>query len=229
MQLKDIIARVQSKLDDPEGTYITENYVLGFAQDAYEWLYNKLRLTGYQFDEEVIVLPAVAAGMPDLGAYQAPGKELASMIQPRIIRWKLPGQNATYWRRADGPLDAIRDMPEGIPSLDNWAWIRWKLYLSKFSTPLDLEITAETLFAPLTEISSEIQIAQNANRTFSCKLAAEIAKARGNDKWIRQYSDDADEAFDDLAISLTRADQAKTRRVGRTHSTGNSIRLSSNH
>jgi hypothetical protein len=216
VQFLDIVARVASKCDDPEQTVVDTNYVLGFAQDVYEWLFNKLILTGAEFATQVVVLPAVTAGSPDLNAFQASGQPLATLIQPRIIRWRVPGQDATFWRRADGPLDYIRDMPSvGIPQLDSWAWMRYSIKLSTFSTALDIEVTGEFLFDPLTAPDSQIQIAQNSNRCFSCKLASEVGKARGNKDWIKIYGDDADEAFDDLAIAMTRADQAKTRRLGR--------------
>lgn len=216
MQFKDIVSRVQSKCEDQDGTYITSDYVMGFAQDVYEWLYNKLRLVDSAFDEQVIVLPAVTAGSPDLNQYQASGRELATLVQPRIIRWRLPGQDDTYWRRADGPLDYQRDIaPSGLAYLDSWAWIHYSIKLSQFSTALDLEISGEFLFDPLTGQDSQIQISQIANRAFASKLAAEIGKARGNPGWITNYTPDADEAVDDLLSAMVKTNQGMTNRVGR--------------
>lgn len=226
--LKDIVGRVQFKLDDPEGTYITTDYVLGFVNDVYEWLFNKLSLTGSQFSEQVIVLPAVAAGTPDLSQFQAVGQPLASLITPSMLRWRLPNLDATYFRKAEGPLDAPRDLPPNLPGLDSWAFVHYVIKLSQFSTALDIEVTGTFLFDALTEPDDSVQIAMNANRVFSCKLASEVAKGRGNPTWVTQYSADADEAFDDLAIGITRARQAIVHRVGRMRSGGRS-RLSPNH
>lgn len=230
MQFKDIARRVAAKCDDAEQTYVTEDYVLGFAQDAYEWLYNKLKLTGSQFDEAVVVLPSVQGGTPDLNALQAVGQPLASLVNPRIVRWKLPGTDTTYFTRADGPLDYVRDVAPGIPQLDSWAWIRYSLKLSNFSTPLDLEVSGDFLFDPLTSGDSPIQISLTANRVFSCKLASEVGKARGNDKWAQTYAVDADDALDDLLAAMTKANQSKTERVGRiSRSAGNVARVLNNH
>lgn len=226
--LRDIITRVQFKCDDPDATYITSDYVLGFAQDVYEWLYNKLRLTDYQFDEQIIILPAVPAGTPDLVTFQQPSGPLEQLVQPRMVRWRLPGQDATYWIIADGPLDEVRDVAAaGLPVLDSWAWTRYILRLSNFSTALDLEITGNFLFDPLTATDSPLEISQTANRVLSCKLASEVGKAKGNDKWMNSYSADADDALDDLMIEITKADQGKTHRVGRmSRRQSNTTRLS---
>jgi hypothetical protein len=216
MQLSDIASRVAFKLDDPDQTYVTPDYVAGFAQDVYEWLYNKLRLTGNQFAEEAVIVPNVNAGIPTLDGYMAAGQLLATLLQPRMIRWRLPGQDASFFRRADGPLDAVRDLPNGIPVLDSWAFLRQSIKLSNFSTALDLEVTGDFLFDPLVAPESQLQIAMNMNRCFSCKLASEIGgKARGNDKWQTTYEADADDALDDLAIAMTKANQGKTERVAR--------------
>lgn len=214
MQLSDITKRVQAKHDDPDGTYVTPEYVVGFAQDAYEWLFGKLRLVGWDNTEEIITLPAVPPGLPNLDSYQALAKPLAMMVQPRLIRWKLPGQDPTYWEEAD-LLDVPNDIPNGANYLDSWAWLRYSIKLANYSCALDLEITGEFLFDPLTSQESQIQISIAANRCFASKIACEAAKARRISDWVTQYGDDADEAYDDLAIAMTKANQGKTRRVGR--------------
>lgn len=215
MQLLDIAARVRSKVDDADGTYCDDNYVLGFAQDVYEWLEGKLRLIDTNFDEGIVILPAVAAGTPDLNGFMATGQPLATLLQPTMVRWRLPGQDASFFRRADGPLDYIRDIAQPAPQLDSWAWIRYSLKLAKFSTALDLEVTGEFLFDPLTATDSQIQINLLVNRAFACKIASEVGKARGNDKWVTTYSADADEAIEDLQIAMVKGDQPKTERVAR--------------
>jgi len=230
MQMSDINSRVRAKLDDQDATYATDDYILSFAPDAYEWLYVRMLTANSDFDENIVVLNAVTAGSPDLSQYQAAGQPLATLVQPRMIRWKIPGTNPTFFRKADGPLDFVRDMPNGIPQLDSWAWQRFSIKLSNFSTALDLEITGDFLFDPLTAPDSQVEISLIANRVFSCKLASEIGKARGNDKWAQTYGQDADDAFDDLMMSITRANQAKTNRVGRiSRSTGNTNKLSTSH
>jgi hypothetical protein len=220
MKVSDIVTRVQAKCDDLEGTYITPEYVLAFMNESYDWIYGKLRLTNADFDEEIVVLPGVQAGIPDLSAFQSNGQLLATLVQPRMIRWKLAGQPITNWCRADGPLDYVRDIQPGIAALDSWAWIKYNIKLSNFNVSLDLEVTGDFLFDPLTDPDSQIQISIAANRCFACKIAAEIGKSRGNKNWITIYEADAIDALDDLAIAMTKADQAKTARVARMNRRG---------
>lgn len=215
MQLLDIAARVRAKVDDSDATYCTDDYVLNYAQDAYEFIQSELSLVDTNFDEAIVILPAVPAGTPDLNGYMAAGQALFYLLQPRMIRWRLPGQDVSFFRRADGPLDYIRDIGNAIPQLDSWAWIMQSIKLSNFSTPLDLEITGEFLFDPLTASSSQIAVNQLANRALACQIACEIGKARGNDKWVQNYGADAERAIENIQIKLTKFDQQKTERVGR--------------
>lgn len=215
LQVKDVISRVASKCDDPDQTYVTSDYVLGFVDDVGDWLFGKLRLANTQFAEEVITLPSVEAGTPNFDGYMQTGQPLGALVLPKTLRWKIPGQTNLYWRLADGPLDYPRELNPGGPYLDSWAWVRNSVKLANFNTALDLEVTGDFLFDHLTDPEDVLAMTQLANRTFTCKLASEIGKARGNDKWTVTYGNDADEALDDLSIALSKENQKKTHRVAR--------------
>lgn len=222
LSIRDAAERVAAKCDDQEETYVDVDYIMGFVQDVYDWLFGKLRLANNQFDEEVVILPGVTAGSPDLDQYQATGQPLAGMVLPRGLRWRLPGQSNIYWRKADGPLDYPRDLNPGGPFLDSWSWMRYSVKLANFSTDLDLEVTGDFAFDPLTDPDSKITMTQLANRTFTCKLASEVGKARGNDKWKVDYGADADDALDDLLIAFSKENQKKYHRVARMNRRGRS-------
>ena len=207
---------MQAKCDDTDGTYVTDDVVLGLLPEAYDWIFNKLEIADSQFDQSIVVLPAVPAGTPDLSVYQADGQPLASLLQPRMIRWRIPGQSALYWRRADGPLNTPRDMPAGgLPALDSWAWVKYQIALSAFSTALDLEVTGDFIPDALAGPDSQILLGKNITRALTCKLSCEVGKRRGNDKWVTVYGADADEAIDDVAIAMVKARQANPARVGK--------------
>lgn len=216
MNLSDLVPRVQAKLDDEEGTYITPDYILAHAEQAYEELYNRMvsQGAGAQFDNERVVLPAVAP-TPDLSAFMVPGQPLASMVTPYLIEWKLAGLDDVNYLASAGPLDAPRDMPQGTINLDSWSWIRRQLLLSKFIQALDLRITGKFLFDPLTSVDSSIQIAINANTALVYLICEAIGDARGNDKWSLKYGKKAESAIDDIVIPMVRGDQGKTHRLAR--------------
>lgn len=216
MQLKDIISRVQFKLDDPDGTTYDADYVKGFVPDALEWLYDAMKRSNGQFDEGIEILAAVQAGLANLDTFQASGQPLDALLIPRMIRWRLPGQDSVMFRRAEGPLESVRDVQDpGVPLLDSWSWQRYSIKLGKTSIPLDLEITGDFLFPPLADMEAEVRIAKNGNRALACKIASDIGKARGRDKWKVDYGLDADEAVDDINSLLVKAMQGFTNRVGR--------------
>lgn len=216
MQVTDIISRVAAKCDDSDQTYITDDVVLSLLPEAYDWIFNKLELADSQFDQGIVVLPAVPAGSPDLSVYMSDGQPLSSLLQPRMIRWRLPGQGDLQWRRANGPLSKPRDMPQGgLPLLDSWAWSKYNVLLSAFSVALDMEVTGDFIPGALTGPDSQILLGKNMTRALCCKVASEIGKRRGNDKWVTLYGADADEAVDDVAIAMVKARQALPARVGR--------------
>lgn len=215
MLVSDIVSRVAALLDDPEQSYCTDDWILGFAQNEYEALYNKLKLCGTDFDDIVIELPNVAAGTPDLSAFLAPGAPLEFLVTPRMLEWKLAGAQPSSYRRADGPLDQIRDLDQGIVALDSWSWTRRILKLSAFNAPLDLRLTGDFLFDPLNSPDSKMEYMPTANPVLVFMIAATAGDVRGNDKWSAKYRARADEAFDDLAIALTKGNLPMTRRLQR--------------
>ncbi len=83
------------------------------------------------------------------------------------------------------------------------------MQLANFSTNLDLEVTGDFLFDHLADPDDALQMTRLANRTLTCKLASEVGKARGNDKWVTTYGADATEALDDLIIALSKEKSAQ--------------------
>lgn len=216
MLASDVIKRVQNKLGDPDATYITDDLVLGHIQGAYDDLYNELRLAGFQWDQMRLELPGVASGTPNLSQYQATGKPLAALVQPRYIEWKLTGMDPTNYRLADGPLDAVRDVPVGgAPRLDSWAWLRGVVYLANFNAALDLRITGEFLFDPITGVDNQVAILRDAGQALVYLTCESIGDALPNPGWSTKFGAKAADQVDLLKINMTRANQAKTRRVGR--------------
>lgn len=203
-------------LEDADGTYVTPDMVAGHAQQQYELLQNALEAaTNSQFDEQVIEVTNVAAGTPNLDALMAKGQPLENIISPRIIEWKLPGLDPTNYREAAGPLDAVRDVAAGLPSLDSWAWIRRSIKLSNFAIPLDFRLTCTSLFDPLMGPDDVVEMERKAVPVLAIMVALAIAKSRGMPTMVQTYTQDLADAFDDLVIGMVKADQSKDRRVAR--------------
>lgn len=222
----DVIRRVQFKCDDPDGTYVDDSYVEGFMPDALDWLYNELRLTDDQFCSATLQLPGIAAGLPNLDDFQKDGGLLFYLNTPRMIRWKLPGLDPTYYRRADGPLDYPRDMPAGMTVLDSWAWKQDSIKLSLYAVSMDLEVSGEFLFDPTTNDESTIKIQKNITAALVSRVAYAIAVARNVVTWVATYGKEADDHIDDIKLLFVKQQQGKTARVGRiSRATGSATRL----
>jgi hypothetical protein len=217
MTLAELIKGVQFDLDDPDGTWADDAYVLGFVRKAYKKLATKLRLTESDFDERIIELPSVIAGAPDLGAYQAAGKPLESLMTPTMVEWKLPGQDASYYRAANGPLDKLPDVPApGQPALPAWGFIGNKIVLAAFSTALDLRVTGVFLPDPMVQTSDVSQLPVSADVPLQTMLALACAEANGRDKLKQSLALNLIDELDDVRIEMTKAQQGvPARRIGR--------------
>lgn len=214
MDLQTITSGVQALCDDDDKTYITDDYVKPRINIAYNELYNKLVNTGYQFEEFTVELPSVSAGLTDLSSFSTSGKPLELLIQPRMLEWKLPGQDPTNYQPADGPLDKQRDVI-AAPQVDSFAWKHATLYITPFSTALDLRVTGDFLFNALLQPGDVAQIAQNAGVVLQYMTAHLIAIIRGNPGWMEQYEKKANDSFYELQAAMVKGDQMKVRRIGR--------------
>jgi hypothetical protein len=204
-------------VEDPDGDYTTDAYLQGPLNLCYIELANKLRLCNPDFDEYVVELPNVPAGTRDLSAYSTKGKPLEFLLDaPRRIEWKIPGQDPSFYRPAEGPLNKVREiLAPGIAALDDYAWTHLTIYLSLFSANLDLRVTGEFMLPPLTTNDQALLVGQSALPAMAYSIAHIIAMKRGNPGWIQQYGLKADENFDTLNIGMCKARQGKTERAGR--------------
>lgn len=211
--LNDVTTRVQALLDDVAATYTTPEFLNPLINQKYEELYNRLRLTGADFDETVTTLTAVPANTSTLSSYQATGQPLALLVQPTMLEWKLTGVDPTNYLEADY-LEKVRDVIAG-PLVDSWEWRQNIINLTPATIITDLRITGHSLLAPLNDPSSAIAIAQNMTHVLAYMTASLVGKVRGNEQWAKDYQDDADRCYDDLAQLLSRAELRKVYRVAR--------------
>lgn len=213
MNVNKVVTTVQSLCDDPDGTYIDFDYLLPLLDLNYGLVFNKLN-TGFDFDSQVVELPNIAAGTPDLSALNVAGKPLEFLIYPDTLEYKLSGQDATFYRPVGPPLEKPRDIVPGIPYLDSWAFRGGVIFLSRFSAQLDLRLQGEFLFPPLTTGADEIRISKDIGGCLALKTAASVGKARGNPGWITEYTKDYEAAFDDVNIKMAKWQQRQTHRLG---------------
>lgn len=215
MDVATIDTTVRSLLEDQNADYADDPYLQGPLTLCYTELANKLRLCNPDFDEFTVELPNVLAGTPDLSGFSTTGQPLNFLIEPIRIEWKLPGQDATFYRSAE-KLSKVRDlMAPGISAIDCWSWTHLAIFLSRFNVNLDIRVTGEFMFPPLSTGSDQALIGLNALPAMAYAIATVIAMKRGNQQWVTNYGAKTDENFDTLNIGMCKGRQGKTERVGR--------------
>jgi hypothetical protein len=216
MLYSDLKARIRDLVDDSEAEFAKDDYLQSKVAIAYDDLYNKLRMTGAQFDESVVELINVPVGTSDLGAYFASGKELELLLNPSIdgFDWKLTGLDPTNYRTAR-LVSKVPDVQAG-QFITSFEWRKGNLYFTPITSAVDIRIRGEFLFSALKADADPIQAGINVGNVIAYWTAALIGIVRGNPQWEKSYQFKGDSAFDDIAIMLTKADQAKVQRVGRT-------------
>jgi hypothetical protein len=214
MLYSDLKARIRSLVEDDGAEFSTDDYLQPKVAMAYDDLYNKLRMTGAQFDESVVELTNVKAGLSDLGDYFASGKELELLLNPKIFEWKLTGQDATNYTEAR-LVSKVPDVQAG-QFITSFEWRKGNIYFTPITAAVDIRIRGEFLFSALKEDANPIQAGINVGHVLVYWAASLIGIVRGNPQWEKSYQFKGDVAFDDIAIMLTKADQAKVQRVGRT-------------
>jgi hypothetical protein len=215
MLYSDLKARIRDLVEDSGAEYTTDDYLQNKVAMAYDDLYNKLRMTGTQFDESVIELINVPAGTSDLGQYFASGKELELLlnVSPQGFDWKLTGLDATNYL----PAKLVGKNPDVQPGqvIMSYEWRKGNIYFTPVTAAVDIRIRGEFLFSALKEDANQIQAGINVGNVLTYWTCALIGIVRGNPQWEKSYQFKGDLAFDDIAIMLTKANLAKVFRVAR--------------
>jgi hypothetical protein len=215
MLYSDLKSQIRDLVEDPASEFATDDYLQNKVAIVYNDLYNKLRMTGAQFDESVVELINVPAGTADLGAFFASGQplELLLNVSPNGFDWKLTGLDATNYQPA-GLVSKIPDVQPGQVIL-SYEWRKGNLYFTPVTAAVDIRIRGEFLFSALKTDTDPIQAGINMGNVLTYWTCALIGIVRGNPQWEKSYQFKGDLAFDDIAIMLTKANLAKVFRVGR--------------
>jgi hypothetical protein len=170
--------------------------------------------TGANFERKVVELFGVAPQTPDLSAYNLSGQPLELMVQPLTLEWKLAGLDSTNYRPAtlvDKKKDVIADQ-----FVEEWEWRTGIIYLTPCVLAVDLRIRGDFLFDSLAADQDIVAVTKNFGHALAYGTAALVGAVRGNQAWMQAYTLLQDSAADDVMQYLTRKDQAKVRRIGRT-------------
>jgi hypothetical protein len=212
--LGQVKARVRSLLDDPDGSYLTDGFLVPLIGEVYDDANAQLASTQSSWDIGVVEVPGIAAGTPNLAALQTGTGPLATLTdQPLRIDWKPAGDDPAYYRLVRN-YEVLPDL-EPRAAMAGWEFRSEVIWLTKCSIAVDLRVRGEFAPPPLTDDASVLLSHPRIGYVVAYGSAALVATVRGNEAWTRQYEQKALEGMDEIMESLVRAEQGQVRRAGR--------------
>lgn len=196
-------------LDDPEQDWATDNYLRPFLNLAYRALAMQLGAYCIPFEDRVVVLPGMAAGTTDLGAFVQPGGPLAAMWQPVDLFERASGEDDTQWR----PMCRVSDLPPSGPQayLEFWEYREGNIYFPPSNQVVDLRVRFEEIFPALAAPGDPIRITGGA-QALAYSAASLAARSRGNRELAVDLDALAQRETQALALRLVQESQRVTRR-----------------
>lgn len=211
--LGNIKKQIRSLVDDPNGSYTDDAFLLPLVQSRYREYETRLNATDSPYEEGVVEITNLAPGTEDLSAFQAPGKLLEFLAQPERISWKPTGADPILYQLF--PLyDALPHI-DPVASINGWEWRSLLVVLQPALIAVDLEVRGQFQVAPLVDDAAVLKLHPNIGTPLAYGVAALIAVVRGNPQWKTDYSLLEESALEDIEGQMTRAEQGKVRRVGR--------------
>lgn len=212
--LGQVKARVRNLLDDPQGSYLTDDFLVPLIQEVYDDANSQLTSTQSSFDLAVVEIDGILPGTPNLSAYQGGSGALAQLTdQPLRIDWKPAGTDPSYYQLVQN-YGVLPDLPmqQGIAG---WEFRSEVVWLTPSSIAVDLRVRGEFGPPPLTNDASVLVTDPRIGYVVAYGTAALIATVRGNAPWVQAYEAKAAEGMDEIMEQLVRAEQGQVRRVRR--------------
>lgn len=201
-------------MDDPQGSYLTDSFIVPLINEVYDDANSQLASTQSSYDISVVEVPGIQPGTPNLESLQAPGEILASLTdQPLRIDWKAAGTAAYYYQLVPN-YEVLPDV-QPQQGMTGWEFRSEVIWLTPSSIAVDLRIRGEFGPPALTNDESVLISHPRIGYVVAYGTAALVATVRGNQAWTTQYNEKAMEGMDEIMEQLVRASQGSVRRVAK--------------
>ena len=217
--LAQVKARVRILLDDPQGSYLTDDFIVPLINEVYADANSQLASTQSSYDINVVEVPGITPGTPYLSAQQSPGQIIGHlMAQPLRIDWKVAGNPpSTYQLVTNYGVLADLQPQQGMAG---WEYRSNVIWLTPSSIAVDLRIRGEFGFPPLSNDDDVLTSHPRIGYVVAHGTAALIAVVRGNPGWTTAYTAASTQGLDEIMEELVRSEQGQVRRIGRQTQTG---------
>jgi hypothetical protein len=217
--LGQVKARVRNLLDDPQGSYLTDDFITPLINEVYADVNSQLASTQSSFDISVVEVPGITPGTPNMSAFQKPGGPIAHLAaQPLRIDWKVAGNDPSYYQLVQN-YGVLPDL-QPQQGMAGWEFRSGIIWLTPSSIAVDLRIRGEFGFPPLSADDDVLLSHPRMGYVVAYGTAALIATVRGNPGWTTAYTAAAEQGLDEIMEQLVRSEQGQVRRIGRQTQTG---------
>jgi hypothetical protein len=226
--LRDVKEKVRTLLDDPQGDFATDDYVLPFVNLVYEDCINYLANTCSPFMTEQRLVLNLPQGTTDLTSYQvAPttgaiaagftGSPLLGIRKVLKIWWKQAGQPENCYCEANESKNLPNVTPQNYITGQQvfWEWREYKIFLTPLSFNADFKVKGEFAPPPLLKDADAVQIYPSMSSALAYMVAATIGVTRVNQTYLTMWQQRATSTLDDISADLVRGEQGTSQRVGR--------------
>jgi hypothetical protein len=229
-QLKDVKLKIRTLLDDPEGDFATDDYVLPFINLVYESAVNYLANTCSPFMEEDRLVLNLPQGTTDLTAFQVEpatgalaaglaGSPLLGLRKILDIWWKQAGQPENCYCQATEVKRLPWITPQNYITGQRvfYKWQQYKLYVTPLSFNADFWVHGEYAPPPLLEDSDVVQIYPSMTTALALWTAATVGGARASQVLLATWKADAMSTLDDISADLVRGEQGTSQRIAKVN------------
>ena len=207
-------ARARALVDDPRGSWCTDDFLVPLIQDLYDDANAQLVSTQSSWDIGVVEIPGVVPGTPNLADQQTAGGLLAQMTdQPLRIDWKPAGQPASTYLLV--PNKEVLPDIQPAQYMVSWEYRANVIWLTPCTMAVDLRVRGEFDPPDLSQDTSVLTSHPRVGVAISYGVAALCAVVRGNKAWEVTYNQKYMEIMDEVMGELVRSEQGQLRRIGR--------------
>lgn len=211
--LGQVKARVRNLLDDPQGSYLTDSFIVPLINEVYDDANSQLQSTSGSWDISVVECPNIQPGTPNLESLQLSGQPLATLTdQPQRIDWKPAGNPPQDYQLVRN----YEVLPDFNPCqyVPGWEYRSEVIWLGPCSLAVDLRVRGEFGPPPLNDEDSVLVSHPRMGFVVAYGTSALVAAVRGNKEWETSYNAKFEEGMDDIMCEIVRSSQAQTRRLG---------------
>jgi len=225
MAVQDIITRVQNELEDLTGesssSWTDPDYILGKLVTVGDDIAVRLQLLDLNYNTQEVILFNIPANTTSLASFQQTGGELAEMILPKSVEWRLAGQTQEQWDPVE-LVDKVVDTDTGTgapgtpvesddPTVESYEWRGGVLLISPCEEPVDLRIRFVATAIQLN--SNSAQQALGLTNVYVYRCCEKICMSRGGDG-VAQFNGYYERACADFEGLSVKSQHSKPNRLG---------------